>query len=116
MGANAELAPLQSLPGCGAWPLLPEIRWKAGPFLEAQEGVPSPQSSLSFLPWVALARSRRQESNAALPQLSSLLPTEHFPGATAEGSPSALLSAPSLPSPAGELAPEGNPQSLERFL
>lgn len=60
MGANAELAPLQCLPRCGAWPLLPEIRWKAGPFLEVQEGVPSPQSSLSCLAWVALAGNRRQ--------------------------------------------------------
>lgn len=71
----------------GVGPLLLEIRWKAGPFLEAQEGVPSPQSSL--LPALGCpSQKQKTESNTALPQVSSLLPTEHFPGATAEGSPS----------------------------
>lgn len=43
MGAGDELLPLLLSHRHRASPLLPEIRWKAAPFLEAQgEGVTSP--------------------------------------------------------------------------
>lgn len=95
-GADDELAPFQCSPGGGAWPLPPESRWKAGPFLEDQEEVPK-SPKLTLQPVLGCPSGKQKtESNTALPQLSSLLPAEHFPGAPAEGSPSSLCPLPPL--------------------
>lgn len=129
MGADDELLPLLLLPRHRASPLLPEIRWKAAPFLDTQrEGVTSPQSSLFCLPWGAemgetktthsifsgdlhlhtakgpSSQSRKQKtaSDTSSPHSSSLLPPSPLP---AEHFPAATgegrpSSLDSLPSPA----------------
>ena len=113
--ASTELSRLQLWLVGGHSPLLPEIRQTAAPFLGAQgEGVPGPQSPLSFLPWGAELRVlnlhlprgqpfahgpgtqlQGESQTHLLPLLLLFPPCSPFPAATGDESPSSLP--PSLP-------------------